>query len=74
MVEIEIGVMARQCLDRRIADKPTLIAEVAKWEQRRNRERARIEWLFTIDRAREKLGKAYPRPSAMIMKRQRAAA
>jgi hypothetical protein len=60
MVEIEIGVMVRQCLDRRIADMSTLIAEVAKWEQRRNREQARIEWLFTVDRAREKLGRAYP--------------
>ena len=53
MVEIEIGVMARQCLDRRIGDKPTLVAEVAKWEQRRNHEKARIKWLFTVDRARE---------------------
>jgi transposase len=64
MVEIEIGVMVRQCLDRRIPDMPTLIAEVAKWEQRRNRERARIEWLFTVERAREKLGRAYPTPTS----------
>lgn len=74
MVEIEIGVMVRQCLDRRIPDKSTLIVEVAKWEQRRNRERARIEWLFTVDRAREKLGRAYPKPSAKITRRYRAAA
>jgi transposase len=74
MVEIEIGVMVRQCLDRRIGDKPTLIAEITKWEQRRNRERARIDWLFTVDRAREKLGKAYPKPSARTTRRQRAAA
>jgi transposase len=63
MVEIEIGVMVRQCLDRRIADKATLIAEIAAWERRRNREQARIEWMFTVERAREKLGRAYPRPA-----------
>lgn len=63
MVEIEIGVMVRQCLDRRIADKATLIAEITAWERRRNREQARIEWMFTVERAREKLGRAYPRPA-----------
>lgn len=61
MVEIEIGVMVRQCLDRRIADKATLIAEIAAWERRRNREQARIEWMSTVERARKKLGRAYPR-------------
>jgi transposase len=74
MVEIEIGVMVRQCLDRRIADMSTLVAEVAKWEQRRNRERARIEWLFTVDRARDKLGRAYPTPTAKSRRRVKAAA
>lgn len=74
MVEIEIGVMVRQCLDRRIADMPTLIAEVARWEQRRNRELARITWLFTVDRAREKLGRAYPTPTARTGRRLKAAA
>lgn len=64
MVEIEIGVLAGQCLDRRIPDKATMIAEVAAWERRRNREQARIEWLFTVDRAREKLGRAYPPPTS----------
>ncbi len=55
MVEIEIGVMARQCLDRRIGNKSTLVAEVARWEQRRNREKARIKWLFTVDRGARSL-------------------
>jgi transposase len=64
MVEIEIGVMVRQCLDRRIADKATLISEIAAWERRRNREQARIDWMFTVERAREKLGRAYPRPAS----------
>jgi transposase len=62
MVEIEIGVMAHQCLNRRIPDKATLIKEVAAWERRRNAEQARIEWLFTVDRARAKLGRVYPKP------------
>jgi hypothetical protein len=63
MVEIEIGVMVAQCLDRRIGDKATLIAEIATWERRRNAERARLRWMFTVDRAREKMGRAYPRPA-----------
>jgi DDE superfamily endonuclease len=60
MVEIEIGVMVSQCLDRRIPDKATLVSEVTAWRRRRNREKARINWLFTVTRAREKLGRAYP--------------
>ena len=60
MVEIEIGVMVRQCLDRRIPDKRTLVSEVAGWELRRNTEKARINWLFTVERAREKLSRSYP--------------
>ena len=60
MVEIEIGVLRRQCLDRRIDSKHTIIAEVAAWEQRRNAERAQIQWMFTTEKAREKLRKAYP--------------
>lgn len=60
MVEIEIGVLRSQCLDRRIDDKDTIIAEVAAWEQRRNAEQAQIKWMFTTEKAREKLRKAYP--------------
>jgi transposase len=63
MVEIEIGVMVNQCLDRRIPNKATLVREIAAWERQRNTERARIRWMFTIDRAREKMGNAYPRPT-----------
>jgi transposase len=70
MVEIEIGVMVAQCLDRRIPDKATLVSEVGAWRRRRNKERARINWLFTVNGAREKLGRAYPRiptrPSARV--------
>ena len=60
MVEIEIGVMVAQCLDRRISDKVTLTSEVRQWNRRRNVERARIKWLFTVERARVKLGRSYP--------------
>jgi transposase len=63
MVEIEIGVMVSQCLDRRIPSKDMLVKEVKAWEQRRNRDKSRINWLFTVDRAREKLGRAYPTPA-----------
>ena len=64
MVEIEIGVMVRQCLDRRIPNKAELVSEVAHWERRRNAEGARIKWLFTVDKARAKLSRAYPSPAA----------
>ncbi len=60
MVEIEIGVMVGQCLDRRIPDKALLVSEIKRWERRRNTEKARINWLFTVERAREKLGRSYP--------------
>ena len=63
MVEIEIGVMVAQCLNRRIPDKATLVTEIAAWERRRNREKARINWMFTVERAREKLGRLYPQPA-----------
>jgi transposase len=63
MVEIEIGVMVTQCLDRRIPDMKILIGEVAAWERRRNTEGARIQWMFTIERARQKLGRSYPIPT-----------
>jgi transposase len=62
MVEIEIGVMVSQCLDRRIATKDTLVAEVTAWNRARNRDGARIKWMFTVERAREKLRRSYPVP------------
>ena len=53
MVEIEIGVLVRQCLARRLGDVTTLQRETAAWNQQRNRARARIDWLFDVRRARE---------------------
>lgn len=64
MVEIEIGVMVAQCLNRRIPDKAMLIREIAAWEGSRNRAKATINWMFTVERAREKLGRAYPQPAS----------
>src|ERR1700754_1437903 len=63
MVEIEIGVLRGQCLDRRIGDRAVLNTEVAAWEKQRNKARARIKWMFTVERARTKLARAYPDPT-----------
>ena len=60
MVEIEIGVLAAQCLNRRIAGIEQLAAETAAWEQQRNATGARIKWMFTTEKARAKMGRAYP--------------
>jgi transposase len=60
MVEIEIGVLRGQCLDRRIDDTRLLQHEIAAWERQRNTAGARINWMFTTDKARSKMGRAYP--------------
>ena len=60
MVEIEIGVLRGQCLDRRIGERPRLVAEIAAWEEQRNAAGARVKWMFTTERARAKLARAYP--------------
>jgi transposase len=60
MVEVEIGVLKGQCLSRRIADRATLATEIASWQRARNNEGARITWLFTVERARRKMARAYP--------------
>ena len=60
MVEIEIGVLRRQCLDRRIGEREVLVAEIEAWQRQRNASGARIKWKFTTERARNKLARAYP--------------
>ena len=60
MAEIEIGVMARQCLDRRIPDQSVLRREVGAWQQQRNRDTIRVNWRFTTSDARIKLKSLYP--------------
>ena len=62
MVEIEIGVLKDQCLDRRISDPQVLKVEIAAWERARNSAGARIRWMFTTEKARAKMGRAYPQP------------
>jgi transposase len=63
MVEIEIGVLVAQCLARRIPDMETLTREVEAWAQARNAAGAHVQWMFGIEQARAKLGRAYPAPS-----------
>jgi DDE superfamily endonuclease len=65
MVEIEIGVLRSQCLDRRIASHEHLISEIGAWERQRNASGARIKWMFTTAKARAKMGRAYPEPAAL---------
>ena len=60
MAEIELSVLERQCLTRRIADRETLAAEVAAWQQQRNAEQVTIHWQFTTADARVKLRQLYP--------------
>ncbi len=59
MVEIELGVLAKQCLKRRIGDRAELAREVAAWVAMRNEEEATIRWLFDVKAARHKLGRHY---------------
>lgn len=59
MVEIEIGVMRTQCLDRRIAERAELESEIALWERRRNASGEKIRWMFNCEKARQKLAHAY---------------
>lgn len=63
MVEIEIGVLRGQCLDRRIATREELEAEIAAWERQRNASKALIKWMFTTEKARAKMARAYPQPA-----------
>ena len=60
MAEIEIGVLARQCLDRRIANQDILRGEVNAWQNQRNRDVIRVDWRFTTEEARIKLKSLYP--------------
>lgn len=60
VAECELSVLARQCLDRRIPDKPTLAQEVAAWEARRNAAQVTVDWQFTTSNARIKLKRLYP--------------
>lgn len=60
MAEIELSVLARQCLDRHLPDVETLTREVAAWERARNQAQVTVNWQFTTADARIKLKKLYP--------------
>lgn len=60
MAEIELSILSRQCLDRRIPDQDTLKKEVAAWQEKRNAIARPMEWRFTTEDARIKLKKLYP--------------
>jgi hypothetical protein len=61
MAEIELSALTRQCLDRRIPDKDTLMSEVKAWEDQRNSEVIKVHWQFTTADARTKLKSLYPK-------------
>src|SRR3954469_10910509 len=60
MAEIEIGVPRGRCLDRRIDHRERLEREIAAWEQARNAAGARVQCMFTTEKARAEMGRAYP--------------
>lgn len=60
MAEIELRVLSRQCLSRRIPDQKTLRRAVWAWAARRNKTLAKVDWRFTTENARIKLRKLYP--------------
>jgi transposase len=60
MAEVELSILGRQCLNRRIPDRETLQREVTAWEGERNGRAAKMEWRFTADDARIKLKHLYP--------------
>ena len=60
MAEIELGVLARQCLDRRIPSQEVLERETGAWQDQRNRDVIQVDWRFTTEDARIKLKSLYP--------------
>ena len=66
IAEIELNVMTRQCLSRRIADIVLLRQELAAWEGNRNEHTACIQWQFTTDNARTKLVSLYPKFDVVV--------
>jgi len=59
MAEIEFSVMSKQCLARRIASISEMRTQIRAWQKRRNKERAKIGWRFSTDKARSKLQRHY---------------
>lgn len=59
-VEIELSVLSRQCLERRIPNAETLTSEIAVWEKQRNQQKASVYWGFQTKDARRKMERLYP--------------
>lgn len=59
MAEIEIHVLGKQCIDRRIGDVNTLKREIASWETERNQRQVNVNWQFTVNKARSKFQRSY---------------
>jgi transposase len=60
MAEIELSILSRQCLNRRLPDEWTLALEIIAWENRRNQRQAKIHWRFSVDDARRVFRDHYP--------------
>ena len=60
MAELQLSILSRQCLKRRIPDRATLDDEVTAWEQRRNAAPVQVRWQFSTADARLKLRRLYP--------------
>jgi DDE superfamily endonuclease len=60
LAELELSVLSRQCLHRRLPDRATLETEIAAWVADRNAAQIGVDWRFTIDNAREALPHVYP--------------
>jgi hypothetical protein len=60
IAEIELSVLGRQCLARRIAQQDTLQRKIEQWEQQRNTIATKVDWQFTTEQARIKLRSLYP--------------
>ncbi len=61
IAENELSTLTRQCLDRRIATLREMRSHVAAWQRMRNQEKVPVRWRFTLDRARVKMLRVYPR-------------
>jgi hypothetical protein len=60
MAELELSVLARQCLQERMESQEQVACEIAAWQQARNRAAVRVNWRFTTTEARVKLKRLYP--------------
>jgi transposase len=60
MAEIELSILSRQCLKRRLPDEWTLSLEIIAWENQRNQAQAKIHWRFSVDDARRVFRQHYP--------------